>query len=99
MLTVVKAVRTCDACPSQWDAWADTGQYLYLRYRSGIGTVEAQLGPDPDTWTEPVSIAEFGEPSLDGSISLTDLCAAAGLGLASDAEEVGTPTLYVIELT
>lgn len=83
VITIAKAIQTCTACPSQWDAWTTDGQYLYLRYRSGIGTVEQQPGPDPDTWdlgTDAV-IAQFGEPSMDGSISLQDFCAAAGLTL------------------
>ena len=98
MTTILRAVRTCDACPSQWDAWTDTGHYLYLRYRCGIGTAQAQPSSDPNTWTRNEPVAEFGEPSLDGYISLTDFCAAAGLDLASDAEEAGDPPLYVIEL-
>jgi len=38
---LARVVRTCTACPSQWDAWTTSGQYLYLRYRFGRGTVDA----------------------------------------------------------
>ncbi|GIH91962.1 hypothetical protein ACFFMN_33860 [Planobispora siamensis] len=85
-MRLVKVIETCSACPSQWDAWTDTGQYLYLRYRSGVGTVEAQPDPDTDTWTDEPPLIEFGEPSWDGDISLTDFLAAASLELAPDAE-------------
>lgn len=81
-ITLARVVETCAACPSQWDAWTTTGQYLYLRYRGGIGTVEEQPGPDPDTWLDRDPMAEFGEPSLDGCISLDEFCEAAGLALA-----------------
>jgi hypothetical protein len=94
---IVRAIRTCDACPSQWHAWTDDGRYLYLRYRSGIGTVEPQPGPDPDAWIDKDPIVEFGEPSRDGSITLADFCVAARLDLADDAEEAGVPTLYVLQ--
>jgi hypothetical protein len=42
---------TCPGCPSQWNAWNTDGDYLYLRYRHGRGTVEQQPSPDVDTWT------------------------------------------------
>jgi hypothetical protein len=85
---LVRVVETCSACPSQWDAWTATGQYLYLRYRSGIGTVEAQPSPDPDTWDldkEPIVEWNTGG-RLDGCIDLSDFLDAAGLALAPDAE-------------
>jgi len=39
MITIVRVIQTCQACPSQWDAWDADGNYYYLRYRSGYGTV------------------------------------------------------------
>lgn len=78
---LTRVVQTCFACPSQWDAWTAEGQYLYLRYRSGIGTVQEQL--DTDTWR---TIVRFGEPSMDGVISLEDFLARSGLELASGAD-------------
>lgn len=39
MIKIVRAVQTCTACPSQWDAWDEEGNYYYLRYRHGLGTV------------------------------------------------------------
>ncbi|MDH6116891.1 hypothetical protein ABH930_000310 [Kitasatospora sp. GAS204A] len=82
-MTIVRAVQTCLACPSQWDAWTDTGQYLYLRYRWGTGTAEAFPSPDVDTWPDTdATIAEFDTGrDLDGTISLTEFCAQAGLTL------------------
>lgn len=40
MITIVKAVQTSMACPSQWDAWDAEGNYYYLRYRGGCGSVD-----------------------------------------------------------
>ncbi|WP_068925002.1 hypothetical protein [Planobispora rosea] len=87
-MKLTKVIETCSACPSQWDAWTDTGQYLYLRYRFGIGTVEAQPGPDGETWQAVPPLVEFGEPSMDGDISLEEFLDAAGLELAPNAEVI-----------
>ena len=81
-------VETCSACPNQWDAWTTNGQYLYLRYRSGIGTVDAYDAPGPDGWTEPPDgrVARFeddDEPAID--IGLDEFLHWTGLRLAPDA--------------
>lgn len=39
MIRIVRAVQTAMACPSQWDAWDTDGNYYYLRYRHGSGSV------------------------------------------------------------
>lgn len=84
--TVVKAVQTCRACPSQWDAWTDEGQYLYLRFRHGVGTVEAQPGPEVFSWTNDGPVLEFIHGDLDGSISLKEFAEHANLKLALGAD-------------
>jgi hypothetical protein len=43
-MRIVKAVQTCWACPSQWDAWTDDGLHLFLHYRHGFGTVTTEHG-------------------------------------------------------
>lgn len=88
IVVIVRAVQTCLACPSQWDAWTDTGQYLYLRYRGGVGTADAYDTAESALWEHPPtgSVARFGEPDLgDGCIELDEFCARAGLDLADDA--------------
>jgi hypothetical protein len=96
--TIARAVRTCTACPSQWDAWTADGQYLYLRYRSGIGTADAYDDPDSDTWTTPPdgNVARFDTEDRDGwDIDLEDFCDLAGLHLALDNQPgtEGRPTV------
>lgn len=39
---IVKMVRTCVACPSQWDGWDENGTYFYFRYRHGILRVDRE---------------------------------------------------------
>ena len=86
---LVKVVQTCSACPSQWNAWDANGRYYYLRYRSGIGTVDTYDDPDWETWEDfpdgKVARFEFGD-NLDGSITLEEFCEQAGLELAPDAD-------------
>lgn len=88
-LTLARVVETCSACPSQWDAWTVDGHYLYLRYRGGVGTVDAYDAPGPDGWTRVPdgAVARFEDPDdpLNGCISLEEFCARAGLALAPDA--------------
>lgn len=82
---IARAVRTSAACPTQWDAWTADGQYLYLRYRSGIGTADAYDDPDPETWTRipDGNVARFDtEDRHDAEIDLEDFCYLAGLELA-----------------
>jgi len=45
-VVIVRAVQTCEACPSQWDTWDDSGQFWYLRYRFARGTAERQPSSD-----------------------------------------------------
>lgn len=90
-LVLTHTVRTCRSMPSQWDAWTTDGQYLYLRYRHGVGSVETYPGPDPATWDEGVLITEWDDATGRGEISLADFLAAAGIRLAPDALVIGEP--------
>lgn len=88
MITIVRAVQTSSACPSQWDSWDGDGNYYYLRYRSGRGQVRQYrtadwVGNGPDELVAVVADFEHGHP-LDGSISLEDFARLAGLRLAED---------------
>jgi hypothetical protein len=87
---IVRTVRTCVACPSQWNAWTADGQYLYLRYRSGIGTADTYTSPDLDTWTRipDGNVARFDTDDRHHSeLDLDEFCDLAGLTLADDVDE------------
>lgn len=88
-MNIVRAVQTCNVCPAQWDSWTDTGQYLYLRYRWGRGTVDGYPTSDSDLWTRVPdgSVAKFDTgDGLDGSIDLAEFCHRAGLTIAEGAD-------------
>lgn len=82
-ITIIKAVQTCRACPSQWDAWDSEGRYWYLRYRFSRGTAEQQPDPDYETWTRKEPEIEFstGRGSYDGTIELEEFCELAAMRL------------------
>lgn len=88
----MRVVQTCSAYPPPWDAWTADGQYLYLRYRHGVGCVEWHSGPDgdadtADSWNEDLSglLVEWTDGTGSGVVSLEDFLAAAGLVPAPDA--------------
>jgi len=94
-IIIARVIQTCLACPSQWDAWTPDGQYLYLRYRFGIGTVETHDSPDVDTWDliDDAVLLEFGDGlasnNYDCEIGLEEFCERAGLLLADDVQRTG----------
>ena len=67
MITIIRAVQTCGACPSQWDAWDAKGQEYYLRYRFGHGTLQRGSASGPllgefdtgDPWDGVIGLDEF----------------------------------------
>lgn len=84
-MKIVKANKTSIACPSQWDAWTDDDQYVYMRYRHGYGY--AKIYDSPNWWESDViqeghivASFEFGHP-LDGYMELEEFCRHAGLEL------------------
>lgn len=90
-ISLARVVQTCLAVPSQWDAWTVDGQYLYLRYRFGHGTVDDYPSEDFETWDRVPegALACFGDcfprQSFDGEIELSEFCERAGLVIAPDA--------------
>ncbi|MFD9509945.1 hypothetical protein [Streptomyces mirabilis] len=85
---LARVAQTSGGFPSQWDAWTTGGQYLYLRYRHGEGTVEQHPSEDIDTWDGEESRlwTKWDDGTDGGRIELTDFLALAGLRLASTAE-------------
>ncbi|MEU1289775.1 hypothetical protein [Kitasatospora sp. NPDC005856] len=89
---LARVVLTSPTNPSQWDAWTEDGQYLYLRYRHGVGSVEWHPGPEveddtPESWNDGRSglLVEWDDGTGGGDIGLEDFLATAGLELASGA--------------
>ncbi|WP_331721175.1 hypothetical protein [Streptomyces sp. NBC_00454] len=90
-LTLARVVQTSSAYPSQWDAWTVEGQYLYLRYRHGVGSVERHPSDDIGTWDAEESelLVEWDDGTDGGVIELADFLAAAGLRFAPNTEVSG----------
>lgn len=92
MIEIVKAICTCAACPSQWDAWDADGTYYYLRYRWGRGTVQIpDTGrPDYGEWKTLQDMIAFDVSKTEGPyaglISLSEFCQLAGITLSPDCD-------------
>lgn len=86
---LVRVVQTCWGCPSQWNAWDADGQYYYLRYRSGRGTIETAASEEDYLDREtppPVLVANFNHGcGFDSDISLEEFLQRAGIRLAEGA--------------
>lgn len=76
----------------QWEAWDARDNFFLLRYRSGVGTVDAlkdddSWGRDQDDYTR---IAQFDTGRSDESdIPLGDFCRHAGIPLTPSVAVVG----------
>ncbi len=59
---VTRLVRTCNACPSQWDGTLDDGRLFYARYRFGGFSLRISNTPgaDPHDDGEEVMDEEIG---------------------------------------
>jgi hypothetical protein len=91
---IVRAVETCSACPSQWDAWDMDGNYWYLRHRHGRGQAWKYPSSDWRTWPDgpPRMSYEYDGESTeeigDGYVSLEEFCRRTGLNLHPKANIV-----------
>jgi hypothetical protein len=92
MTALARVVCTCPSVPTQWDAWTVEGQYLYMRYRFGRGTVDAYDSPDFETWdiVPDGHFACFTDPDepYGADIELDEFLRRAGLRLATLASVV-----------
>lgn len=93
-MRLATAIRTCIACPSQWDAQDDEGQYWYLRFRHGKGTAERQPSPDVKTWTTRKAEFYFTTREHDGYIELNEFCRLAGIEIGNCEEVVRNDPAY-----
>lgn len=84
-IIIVRAMQTCAACPSQWDAWDADGRYWYLRFRHGRGTMGRTYTADQLSFT-----VSYEETGLDGAISLEEFAECIGVTLALGAAEPAT---------
>ncbi|MGW8703262.1 hypothetical protein ACWGOK_41225 [Streptomyces eurythermus] len=92
MPRITHAVQTGFGRPSQWNAWTDKGQYLYLRYRSGVGSVTAYSSADPEEWDGNVKpLIEWADGTDSGDISLADFAQRSGLTLEIPYDEDDDP--------
>lgn len=93
-VVLARVVQTCRPNPAmrgthcQWEAWDARKNFFFLRYQSGVGTVDALK--DNDSWGQNESdydrVAQFdtGHPD-ECEMPLDEFCRRAGILLAPDA--------------
>lgn len=93
-MRLVSATQTSFACPSQWDAFDEDGNYWYLRYRYGTGEARCYGKTksfdelSDEQWRNPTQVLSFAHGHLlDGSITLDEFALRAGIGLTSELRE------------
>lgn len=74
-IRLVKIEQTCTACPSQWDAWDEDGEYYYIRYRWGYLYVCKGEVMGPFVWE-----GSIGD-GLDGFMTTEEMLAHTGMEL------------------
>lgn len=80
-IVIVKATKTSDDVPSQWDAWDSKGQYWYIRFRAGRGTISR--GYDIDE-----AVASFFDTGAPVN-TLQDICVYLGISYCLDLDLSG----------
>lgn len=83
-IRIARVVQTTCCVPVQWDAWTTEGQYLYLRFRQGHGSVTPYPSNDWENWdlnTQP--IAEWDDGTGGYDIALDDFLARSGMQLGT----------------
>lgn len=89
---LVKVIQTVKACPSEWSAWDADGNWYYLRYRFGRGTVHRSAGGPPPGAEHQAYVEALGDASLltdfvygdsyDGEMALDHFLLLAGMRTA-----------------
>lgn len=65
-IMINKIIKTCGACPAQWDMWDFEGVYYYVRYRWGVLRIDSPHG-------KIVFRATIDESGWDGVMSFEEL--------------------------
>lgn len=80
---IAEIIKTCEACPSQWEGRLRDGCPFYIRYRWGYLAVH--IGPPGSSVDDAIDAPEwFGAqigPRLDGHISLDEVLHRSGLAM------------------
>lgn len=81
-MKIVRAVQTAMACPSQWDAWDEEGNYYYLRFRHGIGQMRQYK---TENWSEAPDKKPYKEwiPGVDNIYNMN----TEYIGLVAEFED------------
>ena len=73
-MKVVTMLRTCHACPAQWDGRTDDDRPVYVRYRGGYGYVTVGEPGEAHADVFGPAVGEWrGNHHLDGYLTYEEL--------------------------
>lgn len=74
----MKLVRSCNACPTQYDVTLEDGRYVYFRFRHGRWQIELYPSPEQDSreqMLDGVQGSPEGAHPLDGFLTHEEVVA------------------------
>ncbi len=73
MIKIARMVKTCAACPSQWNGWSDSGNYYYFRYRNGTLRIDSSESKETFKVFENTIFEKELDQLCDGFLEYTNL--------------------------
>ncbi len=92
MVRVKKVVKTCEACPAQWEGITDDNRQVYVRYRWGCLSIGMGSKDDMSEYAavdgEEILSIKHGR-NLDGTLEYSGMkCLSAGIVEFPESESV-----------
>ncbi len=78
LMIIKNLVRTCIACPSQWEAETDDGRTVYIRFRWGCLTIGIGSNIEEAVRARPIFRQQVSD-GLDGLMEDEEMLQHAGL--------------------
>lgn len=88
-MKVKSLVRTCSACPSQWEGELEDGRFIYIRFR--WGNLGYGIGDTPKNAVKNYRYGDnCGDCELDGEMSDGEMIERLGLKFSSTSNPCPT---------
>lgn len=71
-IKIKSILKTCDACPAQWEGETEKGCEVYVRFRHGFGYIMVASEPGADVFAGETVFNWEGEPGM-GVLSYQEL--------------------------
>lgn len=91
-MILVNLIKTCNACPEQYEGQLEDGRMVYIRYRHGYGSIRISDAPTSDiyhavTGKELYGWTGAGDGWIEGN-ELEEALAAAGIQRSQQSRSI-----------